>query len=131
MYCHCSILDRKIFNLLILLIMCHKYAIKETHLSFDLYTKYCYQMINDRPVKHIFFTIVLFFFFFLPKYTKHKVFNPPQKAGRKPWHTFCCQCSFTYLTPRKKWSFLLRISSANVTKSAVSRRFAHIHWRNP
>ena len=29
----------------------------------------------------------------------------------------------------KKWSFLLRISSANVTKSAVSCRFGHIYWR--
>ena len=30
----------------------------------------------------------------------------------------------------KEWSFLLRISSLNVTKSAVSCRFGHIYWRN-
>ena len=31
----------------------------------------------------------------------------------------------------KKWSFPLRISSVNVTKSAASSRFNHIYWRNP
>ena len=31
----------------------------------------------------------------------------------------------------KKWSFPLRISSVNVTKSAVSCGFGHIYWRNP
>ena len=30
----------------------------------------------------------------------------------------------------KKWSFPLRISSVNVTKSAVSCGFGHIYWRN-
>ena len=31
----------------------------------------------------------------------------------------------------KKWSFPLRISSVNVTKSAVSCGYGHIYWRNP
>ena len=31
----------------------------------------------------------------------------------------------------KKWSFPLRMSSVNVTKSAVSCGFGHIYWRNP
>ena len=31
----------------------------------------------------------------------------------------------------KKWSFPLRISSVNVSKSTVSCRFGHIYWRNP
>ena len=31
----------------------------------------------------------------------------------------------------KKWSFPLRISSINVTESAVSCEFSHIYWRNP
>ena len=31
----------------------------------------------------------------------------------------------------KKWSFLLRISSVNVTKSTVSFGFGHIYRRNP
>ena len=31
----------------------------------------------------------------------------------------------------KKWSFPIRISSVNVTKSAGSCGFGHIHWRNP
>ena len=30
----------------------------------------------------------------------------------------------------KKWSFPLTISSVNVTKSAVSRGFGNIYWRN-
>ena len=34
-------------------------------------------------------------------------------------------------TLHKKWSFLLRISSVNVTKSAVFSGFGHIYWRNP
>ena len=31
----------------------------------------------------------------------------------------------------KKWKFPLRISSVNMTKSAVSCGFSHIYWRNP
>ena len=31
----------------------------------------------------------------------------------------------------KEWSFPLRISSVNVTKSAVSCEFGYIYWRNP
>ena len=34
-------------------------------------------------------------------------------------------------TLHKKWSFPLRISSVNVTKSAVSPGFGHIYWKNP
>ena len=37
----------------------------------------------------------------------------------------------SYHSLHKKWSFPLRISSVNVTKSAVSCGFGHIHWRNP
>ena len=35
------------------------------------------------------------------------------------------------LALHKKWSFPLRISSVNVTKSGVSCGFDHIYWRNP
>ena len=31
----------------------------------------------------------------------------------------------------KKWSFPLRISSVNVTKSAGNFGFGHIYWKNP
>ena len=31
----------------------------------------------------------------------------------------------------KKWSFPLKISSVNVTKTAVSCGFSHIYWSNP
>ena len=31
----------------------------------------------------------------------------------------------------KKWSFPFKISSVNVTKSAVSFGFGHIYWKNP
>ena len=36
-----------------------------------------------------------------------------------------------YVTLHKKWSFPLRISSVNVTKSAGNCGFGHINWRNP
>ena len=32
---------------------------------------------------------------------------------------------------QKKWSFPLRISSVNVTKSVGNCGFGHIYWRNP
>ena len=35
------------------------------------------------------------------------------------------------LALHKKWSFPLRISSVNVTKSAGNCGFGHIYWRNP
>ena len=35
------------------------------------------------------------------------------------------------VTLHKKWSFLLRISSVNVTKSTGKCEFGHIYWRNP
>ena len=35
------------------------------------------------------------------------------------------------LTMHKKWNFLLKISSVNVTKSAGKCGFGHIYWRNP
>ena len=38
---------------------------------------------------------------------------------------------FIHLALHKKWSFPLRISSLNVTKSAVSSGFSHIYRRNP
>ena len=37
----------------------------------------------------------------------------------------------TYIKLHKKWSFSLRISSVNVTKSTVNCGFGHIYWRNP
>ena len=43
-------------------------------------------------------------------------------------HTYS---SWQKLTMHKKWSFPLRISSVNVTKSAGICGFGHIYWRNP
>ena len=43
----------------------------------------------------------------------------------------CEQESALSMTLHKKWHFPLRISSVNVTKSAVSCGFGHIYWRNP
>ena len=37
----------------------------------------------------------------------------------------------TLHTLHKKWSFPLRISSANVTRSAVSCGFGRMYWKNP
>ena len=34
------------------------------------------------------------------------------------------------LSLHKKWSFPIRITSLNVTKSSVSRGFGHIYWKN-
>ena len=39
--------------------------------------------------------------------------------------------SFTEHPLHKKWSFPLRISSVNVTKSAGNCAFGHVYWRNP
>ena len=39
-------------------------------------------------------------------------------------------CGF-WITTHKKWSFPWRISSENVTRSAVSCGFGHIYWKNP
>ena len=41
------------------------------------------------------------------------------------------QTKLLLLPLHKKWSFPLRISSVNVTKSAVFCGFGHIYWRNP
>ena len=55
-----------------------------------------------------------------------------------PWssssHYFTTQLRIKSYSKRlntaQKWSFPLRISSANVIKSAVYCRFGHIYWRN-
>ena len=47
-----------------------------------------------------------------------------------PATTIWEQC-VAYVSLHKKWSFLLRISSVNVAKSAVSCGFGHIYWRSP
>ena len=38
---------------------------------------------------------------------------------------------YPFDTLHKKWSFPLRISSVNMTKSAGNCKFGHIYWRNP
>ena len=38
---------------------------------------------------------------------------------------------YNNLSLQKKWSFPLRTSAVNVTKSPVSCGFGHIFWRNP
>ena len=43
---------------------------------------------------------------------------------------FCSGAMLCNLTAQN-WSFSLRISSVNVTKSAVFCGFGHIYWRNP
>ena len=39
--------------------------------------------------------------------------------------------NFPQVTLHKKWSFSLKISSVNVTKSARNCGFGQIYWRNP
>ena len=51
------------------------------------------------------------------KQNVHKTFNlRPETRGVTPFTA-------------QKWSFLLRISSINVSKSAVSSGFGHIYWK--
>ena len=45
------------------------------------------------------------------------------------WLTSSCKSVFS-AELHKKWSFPLRISSVNVTKSAGSCGFSHIYWGN-
>ena len=72
---------------------------------------------------------------------RNNLFNPFHATGqRNQWHglriisgvlILVCYASATHIHCTKKWSFPLRISSVNVTKSAVSCGFGHIYWRNP
>ena len=48
--------------------------------------------------------------------------NASEEAGKIPTDE---------LALRKKWSFPLRISSENATKSAGNCEFGHIYWGNP
>ena len=45
------------------------------------------------------------------------------------WQCQTSQYRHKGITLHKKWSFQLRISSINVTKSVVSCGFGHIYWR--
>ena len=44
---------------------------------------------------------------------------------------FRCTSVINIVTLHKKWSFSIKISSVNVTKSAENCGFGHIYWRNP
>ena len=56
------------------------------------------------------------------KYLHHFIFG-----GR--WDFFWCFFQFLqHHLQHKKWRFLLRISSVNVTKPTVSWGFGHIYW---
>ena len=69
--------------------------------------------------------------------------TPPLSTSKsKLFRTYICyilfskpfkvlKCFFLQQTLHKKWSFPLRISSVNVTKSAGNWGFGHIYWRNP
>ena len=46
------------------------------------------------------------------------------------WLTSSCKNVFS-VEPHKKWSFPLRISSVNVSKSAGSCGLGHNYWGNP
>ena len=49
-----------------------------------------------------------------------KLFDIHRPTNRRRWRSL-----------HKKWSFPLRISSVNVTKSTITCGFGHIYWRNP
>ena len=46
-------------------------------------------------------------------------------------HSKGLEWDFRSKSLHKKWSFPLRISPVNVSKSAGNWRFGHIYWRNP
>ena len=53
-------------------------------------------------------------------------------GGTSSWQvTILFVHNLPYYPMHKKWSFLLRIPSVNVTKSAGNCGFGHIYWRNP
>ena len=52
-----------------------------------------------------------------------------KKLEVKSWLAFIFYSKSRTLTAQKKWSFTVRISLVNVTKSTVYYRFGHIHWR--
>ena len=75
--------------------------------------------------------------------THQKITVQSTYSQKQLWTTFYCVWT-TYwvifswnirkLVPlplHKKWSFPLRISSVNATKSVVSCGFCHSYWRNP
>ena len=49
---------------------------------------------------------------------------------RTPVMTVCGLMYVQFMPLHKKWSFPLRISSVNVTKSAGNCGFDHIYWKN-
>ena len=65
------------------------------------------------------------FIFFLPIYFSKQLFN------QKCYHKGHRMKMTAFLVTAKKWSFSLRISSVNVTKSAVFCGIIHIYWRSP
>ena len=54
----------------------------------------------------------------------YKVYKDTTQASMFNYH-------FKSFYTAKNWSFSLRISSVNVTKSAENFGFGHIYWRNP
>ena len=52
-------------------------------------------------------------------------------GGENNLHNFWVVSKTWELPLHKKWSFPLRISSVNATKSAGNWEFGHIYWRNP
>ena len=68
------------------------------------------------------------------KFMKMSVCTSPEyMKGNNGYHIFIVNTfsNKPILTHHKKWSFPLRISSVNMTKSAVFCGFGHIYWRNP
>ena len=54
-----------------------------------------------------------------------------RKTLKKPRLKTSIYSVFDEVALHKKWSFSLRISSVNVTKSTVNCGFGHIYWGNP
>ena len=84
----------------------------------------------------VFWHNLLFVCFFCFQYLVYQVISNDisiKESSQTTVHTKVIQDAHVCvnLTLHKKWSFPLKISSLNVTKSAGNCGFGHIYWRNP
>ena len=103
----------------------HLYVRKCDH--FHLYVRKC----NHFHLYYLPFYNQDFFKFTILKFVLKGIIYTVFNRVAKWFFLKISNVTFELLTLHKKWSFPLRISSVNVTKSTDSCGFGHIYWRNP
>ena len=103
----------------------HLYVRKCNH--FHLYVRKC----NHFHLYYLPFYNQDFFKFTILKFVLKGIIYTVFNRVAKWFFLKISNVTFELLTLHKKWSFPLRISSVNVTKSTDSCGFGHIYWRNP